>query len=614
MSIRFLLPALAALSAAPADAADPKPNVLYILADDLGYGDLGCYGQTKIRTPHIDRLAAEGVRFTQAYAGATVCAPSRCCLMTGKHGGHAAIRGNRELKPEGQLPMPADTVTVAHLMKKAGYATGLVGKWGLGHPGSASTPDKMGFDHFFGYNCQRKAHEYYPEYLWRNGEKVMLDGKKYSHDLMADDALDFVRRHKGRPFFLYLAFTIPHSKLQVPDLGPYANERLAGQPQNAGRHDHPDGPGRRPADGALKELKIDDRTLVVFASDNGAAYRDAVFNHSGPLRGYKRDLYEGGIRTPAIARWPGRIKPGAVSDQVWAFWDVLPTLAELVGQKPPPGLDGVSVLPALLDGKPVEHPPLYWEFHERGFDQAARIGDWKAVRNGKERTDRTVRPGGRPGREAGRGRRAPGRGEAVRGVPQDRPGGLGKLADPRHAEEGTEEEGQEVKASRDPSRRDALRAAAAGLTAAPPRSRQTGPPASRPGGGRSSRISNGSPGRTAGSPGTGQPESHLTPTFAAVGCYRLLGEPVAGPAKAAAFVRAGHPFRLKKLERDLRVFEFQQIQALLWLGEDASAFRDRVRGWTAAGRVPEAVREERPPGLPQRADGVRLPGTARPAA
>jgi arylsulfatase A len=383
VSIRFLLPALAALSAASADAADPKPNVLYILADDLGYGDLGCYGQTKIRTPHIDRLAAEGVRFTRAYAGATVCAPSRCCLMTGKHGGHAAIRGNREVKPEGQLPMPADTVTVAHLMKKAGYATGLVGKWGLGHPGSASTPDKMGFDHFFGYNCQRKAHEYYPEYLWRDGEKVVLDGKKYSHDLLADDALDFVRRHKGGPFFLYLAFTIPHSKLQVPDLGPYANEdwpdnlkTLAAMITRMDRD-----VGRLTA--LLKELGIDDRTLVVFASDNGAAYRDAVFNHSGPLRGYKRDLYEGGIRTPAIARWPGRIKPGAVSDQVWAFWDVLPTLAELVGQKPPPGLDGVSVLPALLDGKPVEHPPLYWEFHERWFDQAARIGDWKAVRNGK---------------------------------------------------------------------------------------------------------------------------------------------------------------------------------------------------------------------------------------
>ena len=376
--------ALAALVAGPpARAADPPPNVIFILADDLGYGDLGCFGQQKIKTPHIDRLAADGVRFTQAYAGATVCAPSRCCLMTGKHGGHAAIRGNRELPGEGQLPMPADTVTVAHLMKKAGYATGIIGKWGLGDPASVSTPNRMGFDYFFGYNCQRQAHEYYPEHLWRNADKVMLGGKAYSHDLMADDALAFVKRHADRPFFLYLAFTIPHSKLQVPDLGPYADEpwpenlkKLASMVTRLDRD-----VGRLTS--LLKELKLDEKTLVVFASDNGAAYRDAVFNHSGPLRGYKRDLYEGGIRTPAIARWPGRIKPGAVSDQVWAFWDVLPTLAELTGQKPPAGIDGVSVLPALLDGKPVEHPPLYWEFHERGFDQAARIGDWKAVRHGR---------------------------------------------------------------------------------------------------------------------------------------------------------------------------------------------------------------------------------------
>jgi arylsulfatase A-like enzyme len=359
------------------------PNVVVVLADDLGYGDLGCYGQKKIRTPNIDKLAAEGVRFTQAYAGATVCAPSRCCLMTGRHGGHASIRGNREIKPEGQEPMPGDTVTLAHVMKKAGYATGIVGKWGLGHPGSASVPTRMGFDHFFGYNCQRKAHEYYPEYLWRNDDKVMLDGKKYSHDLLANDALDFIRQHKNAPFFLYVPFTIPHAKLQVPDLGPYANEdwpkNLKTLAAMITRMDKD--VGRVMA--LLKELNLDERTLVIFASDNGAAYKDKFFNHSGALRGFKRDLYEGGIRAPVVARWPGRIKPGTTSEQVWAFWDVLPTFAELVGQKPPAGLDGVSVLPALLDGRAVEHPPLYWEFHERGFDQAARIGNWKAVRNGK---------------------------------------------------------------------------------------------------------------------------------------------------------------------------------------------------------------------------------------
>jgi arylsulfatase A-like enzyme len=360
----------------------PAPNVIFILADDLGYGDLGCFGQKLIKTPNIDRVASEGMRFTQAYAGATVCAPSRCSLLTGKHNGHAFIRGNREVKPEGQVPMPADTFTVAHLFKRAGYQTGLIGKWGLGKPDSASTPDKMGFDYFFGYNCQRLAHEYYPEYLWRNNEKVMLDGAKYSHDLIAEDALAFVRRNRERPFFLYLAFTIPHAKLQVPDLGPYAAEpwpenlkKLAAMVSRMDRD-----VGRMMA--LLKELQLDKQTLVFFASDNGAAYADKLFNHSGPLRGHKRDMYEGGIRTPAIACWPDHIQAGAVNDQVWAFWDFLPTMAELTKQKSPQGLDGVSILPVLLDGKVREHPPLYWEFHERGFDQAARIDDWKAVRHG----------------------------------------------------------------------------------------------------------------------------------------------------------------------------------------------------------------------------------------
>jgi arylsulfatase A len=373
---------LSALLAAPTIAAPQPPNVIFILADDLGYGDVGCFGQKLIRTPNIDRLAAEGMRFTQAYAGTTVCAPSRCALMTGLHTGHCPIRGNKEIKPEGQQPMPAGTFTVAHLMKRAGYTTGLIGKWGLGHPGSVSTPDKMGFDYFFGYNCQLKAHEYYPEYLWRNDEKVVLGGKSYSHDLMADDALAFVQRNRERPFFLYLALTIPHQKLQVPDLEPYANEpwpenlkKIAAMITRMDRD-----VGRLMA--LLKELNLDERTLVIFASDNGSVYRDNLFNHSGPLRGFKRDMYEGGLRSPSIARWPGRIKAGAVSEQVWAFWDVLPTLADLTGQTPPAGSDGVSILPAMVDGKHVEHPPLYFEFHERGFSQAARIGDWKAIRLG----------------------------------------------------------------------------------------------------------------------------------------------------------------------------------------------------------------------------------------
>jgi arylsulfatase A-like enzyme len=278
--------------------------------------------------------------------------------------------------------MPADTFTVAHLSKRAGYSTALIGKWGLGKPESESTPDKMGFDYFFGYNCQTKAHEYYPEYLWRNNEKVMLNGKAYSHDLMADDALDFVRKNKDKPFFLYLAFTIPHAKLQVPDLGPYEGEtwgpnlkKIAAMITRMDRD-----VGRLMA--LLKELNLDEKTLVFFTSDNGAVYQDKLFNHSGPLRGYKRDMYEGGLRSPSIARWPGKIKAGVVSEQVWAFWDLLPTMAELIGEKTPSGLDGISIVPALLEGKTIEHPPLYFEFHERGFTQAARIGDWKAVRLG----------------------------------------------------------------------------------------------------------------------------------------------------------------------------------------------------------------------------------------
>lgn len=357
-----------------------RPNVILILADDLGYGDLGCFGQKKIKTPNLDRMAAEGMRFTQAYAGATVCAPSRCALMTGLHGGHAPIRGNQEIKPEGQLPMPAGTVTVAHLMKQAGYRTALIGKWGLGHPGSASTPDKMGFDEFFGYNCQRLAHEHYPPSLWRNSEQVPLDGQQYSHDLFTTEAVKFIRDNRSRPFFLDLSYTVPHQKLQVPDLGPYADEpwdpKLKTLAAMIGRLDRDVGT----IFALLKELDLDRRTLVLFASDNGAAYQDELFDHSGPLRGRKRDLYEGGIRTPAIVRWPGQVPAGVVSPQVWAFWDLLPTLADLTGQPKPAATDGVSVLSAFRTNEPFDHPPLYFEFHEGGFQQAARIGDWKAVR------------------------------------------------------------------------------------------------------------------------------------------------------------------------------------------------------------------------------------------
>jgi arylsulfatase A-like enzyme len=383
MKIPLFLSALLFLGSTVACLA-AKPNVIFILADDLGYGDLGAFGQKHIKTPNLDRLAAEGVRFTQAYAGATVCAPSRCTLLTGLHNGHAPIRGNRELEGEGQLPMPADTFTVAHLMKQAGYTTGVVGKWGLGYPGSESTPLKMGFDYFYGYNCQRQAHEYYPPHLWRNDEKVVLNGKFYSHDLMADEALGFVKANASRPFFLYLAFTIPHTKIQVPDIAPYEN---APWPENlkklAAMYTRMDRDVGRLMT-LLKELKIDENTLVFFASDNGAAHRNPEFQHSGPLRGFKRDMYEGGLRSPSIARWPAKIRSGTVSEQVWTFADVLPTLAEITGERPPARvkLDGVSILPALTDQKVFSRPPIYFEFHERGFTRAARIGDWKAVKLG----------------------------------------------------------------------------------------------------------------------------------------------------------------------------------------------------------------------------------------
>ncbi len=406
------LPLLAIVTvglAAAAALAGP-PNVILILADDLGYGDVGCYGQEVIQTPHLDRLAGEGVRFTQFYAGSTVCAPSRCSLMTGLHMGHAYIRGNTEVKPMGQLPLPADTLTVARVFKAAGYATGLIGKWGLGGLESTGMPDRQGFDYFFGYLCQRHAHNYYPEFLFRNGQRVALknqvaggraDGAgqatekvEYSHDLFADEALQFVERHRQGPFFLYLAVTIPHANneagkegMEVPDYGRYADrdwpDPEKGRAAMITRLD--DGVGRLMR--KLADLGIDDHTLVLFTSDNGP-HREggsdpAFFKSSGPLRGIKRDLYEGGIRVPLIARWPGQIRAGQVSDLVWAMWDFLPTMAELVGREVPAGLDGLPMLAGLRGQAPArQHHHLYWEFHERAFVQAVRMDDWKGVRRG----------------------------------------------------------------------------------------------------------------------------------------------------------------------------------------------------------------------------------------
>ncbi|MFZ2644448.1 MAG: arylsulfatase [Verrucomicrobiia bacterium] len=377
----------AATSALPlATAQEQRPNIIFILADDMGWGDAGCYGQKKIRTPNLDRMAMEGMRFTQAYSGTSVCAPSRGALMTGRHIGHAIIRANREYKPEGQEPLPPGTFTVAALCRSAGYKTAAFGKWGLGFVDSTGAPDKMGFDLFFGYNCQRQAHNYYPDHLWRNRERVELDGKTYSHDLIARESLQWVRANAGSPFFLYLPFTIPHARYQVPDLGPYTNESWP-EPMKAyaamiTRLDTTVGQLLA----LLTELGLDGKTLVMFSSDNGQDNKNCLelFRSNGPLRGSKRSMYEGGIREPFIARWPGRIKPGSVNATPCAFYDFLPTVADLIGRPLPDGVktDGISIVPALLRGETMRREFLYWELHEPRFMQAVRLGDWKAARHG----------------------------------------------------------------------------------------------------------------------------------------------------------------------------------------------------------------------------------------
>ncbi len=389
----------------------PRPNIVLIVADDLGYGDLGSYGQKNIQTPVLDRMAREGMRFTNHYAGSTVCAPSRCALMTGFHTGHAVVRGNREVKPMGQHPLPDETVTIAEVLKQAGYRTGLIGKWGLGGPGSTGEPNRQGFDYFFGYLCQRHAHNYYPEFLFRNRDRVPLenvvaepkrpDGAgvavkrvQYSADLIAQEALDFVERNKDHPFFLAWTATLPHANneagdkgMEVPDYGIYAGkdwpEPQKGHAAMITRLDRDVGRLLE----KLDELGISERTLVMFTSDNGPhreGGNDPEFNNSnGPLRGIKRDLYEGGIRVPLIVRWPGKVAAGTVSDHVCAFWDYLPTFAELAGVAAPEGIDGISFAPTLL-GEPErqeKHEFLYWEFHEgKASKQAVRMGQWKAVR------------------------------------------------------------------------------------------------------------------------------------------------------------------------------------------------------------------------------------------
>jgi len=401
----FLAVLLLALAPAPQER---PPNVIFILADDLGYGELGSYGQTKIRTPVLDRMAAEGMRFTDFYCGNAVCAPSRCVLMTGKHAGHAYVRDNREALPEGQVPIPADSVTIAELLKDKGYATAAIGKWGLGAPGSTGDPNRHGFDLYYGVNCQRVAHNHYPTYFYRNSERIALPGndgtlkgKQYAQDLLEKESLDFIRTHADKPFFLYVPFLIPHVSLQVPEDSLAEYKGLWEETPYTGDHGYLPHPTPRAAHAAmitrmdrsvgrildlLATLKIDRDTMVMFSSDNGSidvagGHDLAFFQANGPLRSEKGYLYEGGIRIPCIARWPGHIAPGSVSHAPATFYDLLPTFCALGGANVPKDTDGRSIVPILTGASAAPpHEFLYWEFASYGGQQAVRMGDWKGVR------------------------------------------------------------------------------------------------------------------------------------------------------------------------------------------------------------------------------------------
>jgi len=390
------------------------PNIIYILADDMGYGDLSCYGQKKFSTPNIDRLAENGIRFLNHYAGSTVCAPSRGSLMTGKHTGHACSRGNKLMPGDKNFPLKASEITVAEVFKKAGYITGMFGKWGLGSSCSEGDPLNQGFDEFFGFLHQRLAHNYYPYYLWHNKDKIMLTGNdslqknQYAPVLIHKQAMKFLEANKDTTFFLYYPTTIPHAELFAPERyiqkyrGKFLPEKKFEGEDNGEKYKnghYGSQPDSHAAFAAMinllddqvgeivakvKELGIAENTIIIFSSDNGPHSEGGAdpkyFNSGGGLRGIKRDLYEGGVREPLIVDWPGKIKPGRESDYISAFWDFLPTVADILGQKVPEGIDGISILPELLGKEQPSHSPLYWEFHEGGGKQAVRKGEWKAVR------------------------------------------------------------------------------------------------------------------------------------------------------------------------------------------------------------------------------------------
>jgi arylsulfatase A-like enzyme len=391
----------------------PRPNILLIQADDLGYGDLSAYGQSRFATPSLDRLAGAGIRFTEYYSGSTVCAPSRTASMTGFHTGHAWIRGN------GDIPLRPEDVTIAEMLGGAGYRTAVIGKWGLGTPGTTGQPDRQGFDHAFGFLDHRHAHRQYTDHLWRNGERAATDVERdYVNDLFTKETAEFIQRNDERPFFVYLNYTVPHAELRAPEDAmaplrgkfpekPFENAVADARPTGASAEVPSLGYRSQPTPhaafvamitrmdrdiGALADLLrsrgVDRNTLMMFISDNGPHQEGggdpAFFKSSGPLRGIKRDLYEGGIRVPMIASWPGVIPRGHVSNHPWAHWDMMATLGEIAGGNVPAGIDGISMARALRGVTQPAHEFLYWEFHERGFQQAVRMGQWKAIRLKKD--------------------------------------------------------------------------------------------------------------------------------------------------------------------------------------------------------------------------------------
>ncbi len=413
-SVVFLVALIGVSCSTRQQTEEPRPpNIIYIIADDLGYGDLSCYGQKRFQTPNIDGLAEEGMRFTQHYAGTAVCAPSRSVLMTGLHTGHTPIRGNKEWQPEGQWPLPDSAYTLAEMLKKAGYVTGAFGKWGLGFIDTEGAPHRQGFDRFYGYNCQRLAHNYYPGHLWDNDQKIVLEENTgrakvtYAPELIHRKALEFLDANRDTTFFLFYPLILPHAELAAPEAymerfrGKFLPEKaFAGVDDGERFREGPYGsqPESHAAFAAMvtliddmvgqvvqrvHDLGLDENTIIIFTSDNGPHLEGGAdpdyFDSNGVLRGYKRDLYEGGIRVPMIARWTGHIKPGSVSDHVSAFWDVMPTIADLLDIEV--ATDGISFLPELLGdtAQQREHDALYWEFHEQGGRRALRVGDWKLV-------------------------------------------------------------------------------------------------------------------------------------------------------------------------------------------------------------------------------------------